>query len=92
MPYTLICNEMDQTQIQNKNKNNERSRGRMLELITKARSKDRAVPLERALIGGVQPIWLVGPRRPRYKEREGCRGSHYEVRHHKPLSQKPYPI
>ena len=45
----------------------------------------------RALIGGAQPVWLVGPRRLRYKEWEGCRGSHNEVRRrHKPLLQKPY--
>ena len=27
----------------------------------------------RALIGGAQPVWLVGPRQTRYKEWEGCR-------------------
>jgi len=47
----------------------------MLELISRARSKDRAVPLDHTLIGGVQPIWLVGPRRPCYKERERGRGT-----------------
>ena len=50
-----------------------------MELISKARSKDRTVPLERALIGGVQPIWLVGPHRPRYKEQERGRGTDAQV-------------
>ena len=54
------------------------------------RPKGRVELPHRALIGGAQPVWLVGPCRPRYKEREGCRGSHYEVRRHKPLPQKPY--
>jgi hypothetical protein len=83
---------MDQTQIQNKNKNNERSRGRMLELISRARSKDRAVSLECTLIGGVQPIWVVGPCRPRYKEQARGRGTNTQVdRRHFPL-QHPDPI
>ena len=51
----------------------------MLELISRARSKDWAVPLERALIGVVHPIWMVGPRRPRYKERERGRGTDAKV-------------
>ena len=42
-----------------------------MELISKARSKDRGVPLERTLLGGVQPIWLVGPCCPRYIYRTG---------------------
>ena len=46
-------------------------------------------PLEHALIGGVQPIWLVGPRRPRYIEWERGRGMEHEVhRSHSPL---PHP-
>ena len=65
------------------------SRGRMLELISRARSKDRTVPLERTLIWSVHPIWLVGPRRPHYKEWERGRGTNTQVdRRHFPL---PHP-
>jgi len=43
-------------------------------------------PHEHALIGGVQAIQLVGPRRPRYIERERGRGTGDEVdRCHNPL-------
>ena len=51
----------------------------MLELISRARSKDQAVPLDRTLIEGAQPIWLVGPRRLHYKERERGRGTDAQV-------------
>ena len=55
----------------------------------RARSKDQAGLLEHALIGGVQPIWLVGPYRPRYIERKRGRGMEHEVHYsHNPL---PHP-
>ena len=63
----------------------------MLELISRARSKDRAVPLDHTLIGGVQPMWLVGPRRPCYKERERGRGTDTQDDRHFPLP-RPDPI
>jgi hypothetical protein len=61
----------------------------MLKLISRALSKDRAVPLDHTLIGGVQPIWLVGPCRPRYKKRERDWGTTLKV--HRRHNSLPLP-
>ena len=78
-------------QMKNKNKKQEEIKGENVGIDLATQPKGRVGLPHRALIGGAQPVWLVGPCRPRYKEREGCRGSHNEVRRrHKPLLQKPY--
>ena len=79
-------------QMKNKNKKQEEIKGENVGIDLATRPKGRVGLPHRAMIGGAQPVWLVGPHRPRYIEREGCWGSHYEVCHHKPLPQKPYPI
>ena len=46
MPYPLICDGMEQVQIKNKNNKKEEIKGGNVGIDLKARSKDRAEPLD----------------------------------------------
>jgi len=74
-------------QMKNKNKKQEEIKGENVGInLHGPDPKIGLKPHEHALIGGVQPIQLVSPRRPRYIERERGRGTGDEVDYcHSPL-------
>ena len=76
MPYPLICDGMEQVQIKNKNnRKEERSRGRMLELISRPNPKIGPNPMTHPDQGRpVRYDWWA-PIASAIKEQEGAGGT-----------------